>query len=279
MKKAILTFLGFVLLFGLILTAYSDVKKDEIKLAGEGNPVYTYFYKTQNEADCILIKQGNANVLIDTGEKADAEGIVAFLKDKNIKTIQFLILTHSDQDHIGGAGAIIENFKVEKVIKPYYSNENKVMDQLDKELDERKISVLYQLHMRKFSVGEINFFIYPPLEKRYSDDNNYSLATLVVHKNVKMLFPGDAKFKRTNELLEMNWDDIALLKIPYHGRQLDNSKQFIEKISPKFAVVTAEDADKSIREACDEVGAEIFYTLRESVAFVSDGESLNILEG
>jgi len=279
MKKTILTFLGFLLLLGFILSLYLLVKEDNKRLTSEGDLLYTYFYETQNDADCILIKQGNANILIDTGEKTDAEGIVNFLNEKNVDTIHFLILTHSDKDHIGGASAVIQNFKVEKVIKPYYSNANKDMDTIDIELKKLKIPVMYQLHTGKFSLGGINLFVYPPLEKRYSDDNNYSIVTLVTHKNVKMLFAGDAGYKRTNELLEINWsDDIDLLKIPYHGRQLENSKLFIETISPDFAVITSDDADESIKRVCDEIGAEVFYTLNRKVQFVSDGEILNVLE-
>lgn len=279
MKKTILTFLGFLLLLGFILSLYLLVKEDNKRLTSEGDLLYTYFYKTQNDADCILIKQGNANILIDTGEKTDAEGIVKFLNEKNVDTLHFLILTHSDKDHIGGASAVIQNFKVEKVIKPYYSKANKDMDAIDIELKKLKIPVMYQLHTGKFSLGGINLFVYPPLEKRYSDDNNYSIVTLVTHKNVKMLFAGDAGYKRTNELLEINWsDDIDLLKIPYHGRQLENSKLFIKTISPDFAVITSDDADESIKEVCEAIGAEVFYTLNDKVQFVSDGEILKVLE-
>lgn len=280
MKKAIITFSGFVLLLLLIFSAYSAVKEDKKELVNPGDPVYTYFYRTKNDADCILIKQGGASILIDTGEKVDAKGIITFLKEQNIETINYMILTHADKDHIGGALDIIKNLKVEEVIKPYYSNKSDEMDLIESELLKREIRTSHQLHMRKFSAGEISIFVYPPLEKRYSDDNNYSLATLVTHKNVKMLFPGDAKYKRLNELLEIKWgDDIALLKIPYHGRQVENSKLFIETINPEFAVVTAADADESILQACDETGAQIFYTLKQDVGFISDGKTLNIMEG
>lgn len=279
MKKAIFTFLGFSLLISLLVTSYVFVKEDRRGLADEADPVYTYFYKTQTDADCILIKQGDANILIDTGEESDAKGIVKFLKEKDVEVINFLILSHYDKDHIGGVSGILENFKIEKIIEPYYSGENdniRIMNSKFKDLD---IATLYPTHNRRFDIGGISIFVYPPLEKRYANDNNYSIATLIVHKNVKMLFPGDALYKRINELLEINWvSDINLLKIPYHGRQVENSELLIKTISPEFAVITAEMADQSIKDACNEIGADIFYTRKENVQFISDGQVLNVLE-
>lgn len=277
--KKLMPAIGFTIFLGILLCAYfyvTDSSKNEVP---ENTPVETYFYSTKNDADCMLIAQGDKHILIDTGEEIDAEGIVKFLKDKSVDKIDYIILTHSDKDHIGGFETISENFEIGSVIKPYYANSNKAMENIDSILLTKNIASISLLHKRSFSVGRMNMVIYPPLEKRYSNDNNYSIAVMIIHKDVKMLFAGDAVKKRIDELLKINWPkDIQLLKIPHHGRQSENSAQFIEKIHPKFAVVTSNNADLEIKNTCEKTNTELFYTLNKNLKFTSDGSSLKLEE-
>lgn len=277
--KKLIPAIGFTLFLGILLFAYlfvSDSSRNEIL---DDTPVETYFYSTKNDADCILITQGNKHILIDTGEEIDAQGIVKFLRDKEVSKIDYIVLTHSDKDHIGGFETIAENFEIGSVIKPYYANSNEAMENIDSILQAKDIASMSLLHKRSFSVGRMSMVIYPPLEKRYSNDNNYSIAVMIIHKDVKMLFAGDAVKKRLDELLQINWPkDIQLLKIPHHGRQAENSAQFIEKINPRFAVVTSNNADLEIKNACAKTDTELFYTLDKNLKFISDGKSLKLEE-
>lgn len=277
--KKILYATGFAIFLGILLSAYIYIAEDFRDSSTNSAPVNTYFYKTKNDADCILITQGDRNILIDTGEETDAEGIVDFLRLKAVKKIDYLILTHSDKDHIGGFDAISNNFDIGSVIKPYYADTNQAIKNIDSILKNKSISNIHLLHKKSFSVGNMQMVIYPPLEKRYSNDNNYSIAVMIVHNDVKMLFAGDAVRKRIGELLELNWpEDISLLKIPHHGRREDNSAEFIEAIHPKFAVVTSNIADSDIKNACEKVGTELFYSLNQDLKFTSDGNTLKLEE-
>lgn len=277
--KKILYATGFAIFLGILLSAYIYIAEDFQDSSTNSSPVNTYFYKTKNDADCILINQGDKNILIDTGEAIDSEGIVEFLNDRAVKKIDYMILTHSDKDHIGGFETIANNFEIASVIKPYYAEDNQDIKHIDSIIEDKSISSIQLLHKKSFSVGNMQMVIYPPLEKRYSDDNNYSIAVMIVHKDVKMLFAGDAVRKRIGELLELNWPkDISLLKLPHHGRREDNSAKFIETINPIFAVVTSNNADSDIKDACIKTGTKLFYSLNQDLKFTSDGNILKLEE-
>ncbi len=275
-KNILIKATAFLLFIGILVVCYLILDENKDRLAQDGVPVYTYCIKTNEDADCSLINQQGINILIDTGEKQDADRIVRFLKGKNIKTLQYLILTHPDKDHIGGALEVLDNFKVERVIQPYYPKENELLDQINKKCADSGVDIIYPTRTRKLEVGEIDFLVYPPLEKNYKLDNNYSLAVLINHGSVNQLFTGDAQEKRINELLEINWRNIDMLKIPYHGRYSANVDKLIEKCAAKYAVVTSDSADDIIWGACTKSDSLILTTLECTRTF--DGKELKLLK-
>ncbi|MHC1722799.1 MAG: MBL fold metallo-hydrolase [Aminipila sp.] len=277
-KNILARVLAFFLFIGILISCYLILDENKDRLAKDGSPVYTYCIKTNEDADCALINQDGINILIDTGEKQDADRIVSFLKEKNIKTLQYLILTHPDKDHIGGALEVLNNFQVERVIQPYYPKENERLDKINKKCADSNIDIIYPTRTRKLEVGEIDLLVYPPLEKNYKLDNNYSLAVLINYGSVNQLFTGDAQEKRINELLEIHWRNIDLLKIPYHGRYSANVDKLIEKCAPEYAVVTSDSADDIIWEACAQSNSLILTTLKCTRTFVSDGKELKLLK-
>lgn len=269
---------AFLLFIGILVACYLILDENKDRMAQDGVHVYTYCLKTKEDADCSLISQPEINILIDTGEKQGSERIVKFLKGKNIKNLQYLIFTHPDQDHIGGALQVLENFKVEKVIQPYYPNENELLDKINKKCEDLGIDIIYPTRTQKLEVGEIDLLVYPPLEKNYKLDNNYSLAVLINHGNVNQLFTGDAQEERINELLEINWRNIDLLKLPYHGRYSANVDQLIEKCTPRFAIITSDSGDEIVGEACIQSDTLVLTTLECTRSFVSDGKELKLLK-
>jgi competence protein ComEC len=273
MYKKVAFIFGWIILISIIFFGYWNIKSQNTKIIA-GTLVEISFLGLKKDADCILVKQGEVSVLIDTGEKQDAQKIVSYLKAKNVTSIEYLILTHPDADHIGGAVDIIDNFKVKNIIEPNYAKSNEQLEKLNKTIETQGIHIIYPTLTRKFSVGEMNLIVYPPLEKHYTKDNNYSLATLIKHGKVNMLFAGDAEKKRLEEMLLIKLPDIDLIKIPHHGRASTNSEQFIRAIRPKYAVVTSISADEIIKKTFEEIGTQVFYTGIEDKIFESNGDVL-----
>ena len=113
------------------------------------------------------------------------------------------------------------------------------------------------------------------LEKSYRDSNNYSLAVLIRHEGVQMLFAGDAVEKRTKELLKIHWpQQLDLYKVPYHGRGNPKTKELFDLLQPKIAVVTSDSADEAILEGCQQWKSELYFTSEEDLNFISDGKSM-----
>jgi metallo-beta-lactamase superfamily exported protein len=191
------------------------------------------------KADAIILSTSNHSVLIDTGEKGDADEILNVLHSKAVDSIDYLFITHFDKDHVGGASKIIKNITVENIVTPNYVGNNNEYEKYIKTITEEKIDPVLLTANMSFVLDDVLFEVYPPLEGKYEEsDNDYSLAISVTHGNNKMLFAGDAEQTRLKEF-DVQFDlEHKFLKVPHHGVYNDYTKTFLHKVKPEFAVIT-----------------------------------------
>ena len=91
-------------------------------------PTLTVTFLDVGKADCILLEAEGRAAMIDAGNQGDAEEILALLSAKGISSLDFLLLTHLDKDHIGGADALIESVPIGTIYAPDYDKGNKQYD-------------------------------------------------------------------------------------------------------------------------------------------------------
>lgn len=272
MGKRILQILALVLLIGgLGGLVYALGRLDQPEYDPQ---LKVAFVGTTDEADCIVLWQKDFAMMIDTGEEEDSEAILTFLAKQSIENLNYLVLTHPDKDHIGSAAAVTKALNVGSVIQPFYQKENDFNRFLQARLAQNQAKILVPSRVLHYTVNDIDIYVYPPMEKKYQKDNNYSLAVLVKHRNVSMLFPGDAENKRIDELMKQEWNSVNLYKLPHHGRHSDNSEVFLSLLRPTYVVVTAKQASQPMADMGDEIGVQWFFSINETVEFVSDGIDL-----
>lgn len=209
--------------------------------------IYIYPYLNSNfevvmfevgEADCHLIKYPyNKNtILIDTGKneyKIKSE-IIPYLKSIGIKKIDYLIITHGDEDHTGGAITLINNFQVKNVIlnKGTFTDLEK---ELIKNLNKKKIP--YQININKINLS--NHTIYLLNNIKYNNENDNSIITYFTYQKYKFLYMGDASITTEDNLLEnYNLNNISILKVGHHGSNTSSSKDFISQINPSISLIS-----------------------------------------
>lgn len=272
--KKIAIVLGWGLFLGILAGALWIVT-DRTNI-GSG-PVTTVCIQTQNDADSILVVQEGAAILIDAGEEIDAPHILEVLRQYNVEQLDYFILTHGDKDHIGGAAQVLAEVPAKRVIQPYYEA-GELVNALNDSLEKSGIPITYPTRTLRLRAGEIRFLVYPPLENHYNDANNYSLAILIQHGKVNQLFAGDALRKRSEELLQTDWPAVDLYKVPHHGRANSSTGRLFDALQPHFAVVTAKSADSAVLEAAERNETQLFYTASKDCIFVSNGNTLQVLQ-
>lgn len=190
------------------------------------------------EADCHLIKYPyNKNtILIDTGknEYKIKNEVIPYLKSIGIKKIDYLIITHGDEDHIGGSITLINNFQVKNVIlnKGTFTDLEK---ELIKNLNKKKIP--YQININKINIS--NHTIYLLNNTKYNNENDNSIITYFTYQKYKFLYMGDASITTEDNLLEnYNLNNISILKVGHHGSNTSSSKDFISQINSSISLIS-----------------------------------------
>lgn len=238
----------------------------------EGAAEIVFFGLT--DADSILLRQGEHTILIDTGEEKDGKYLIQSLQKKGITKIDYLILTHPDKDHIGGASQILDVFPVGTVIQSFFEKGSERQARWNEKLKEKNIEPWEPKEVQQVDCGEFQCTIYPPEKEHYKKDNNYSLMVLVKHGEVNMLFAGDALKKRLKEAMAYDLPQIDLYKVSHHGRENALSGEFLRKIAPRYAVITSDQGDEELLAELEALHTSLYFTDKGDVRFFSDGEQV-----
>lgn len=267
--KKILT----ILLTLFLLSACSSAASDEgLKVT----------FLAVGAADCIVIETENSTVIVDTAEASSSEDVLSFLKSEGIETVDALFITHFDQDHVGGAAAVLKALNVEKVYTTYLSEE-KDSDEIDafyaalQELGKEAEVVSEQ---SSFTLDGVTYTVYPPENGPYKNDdsNNSSLVIYVQYEETSFLLAGDAEKDRIKEILNYGLD-CDVLKMPHHGRSEKNTEELLDSCTPEYAVITSsaeEPEDEEVLEYLQERNIAAYLTRKGKVTVLSDGKSLQV---
>ena len=203
-------------------------------------------YIDVGQGDSIFIKFPNdkSNILIDTGGKVTygnlknnysvGKNIVDYLKSMGIRKLDYLIITHGDFDHMGDSLYLIDKFKVENVI--FNCGEFNVLEkELIKVLDEKKIK--YYSCIKELNID--NNKLYFLQTKKYDNENDNSNVIYTELNGYKFMFMGDAGVEKEKDILDKyNLANIDVLKVGHHGSKTSSSKEFIDEIKPKYAIIS-----------------------------------------
>lgn len=282
MKKISLRAGAFLFCVLLCLSFSGCVEKKADK--GVGYLAEVNVLKT-GKSDCIVMESQNSVILIDTADRDSGRKVTRFLGEKGITSVDLVIVTHYDKDHIGGFETIADRLEIKNVVQPDYKPDTEIYENYTEVLSEKEINAVTLTEDISFSADDMSFEIYVA-EGEY-EKNDMSLVTSVTHGEVKLLFAGDIQSERTEELLKKGVGKYDFLKVPHHGIYFEGAERLLQAVSPKIAVITAgkkltdENGEKALKVDKTEailrsLDARVYYTKDGNLKFVSDGKSVEI---
>lgn len=222
------------------------------------------------KADAFLLQSAAGAVLIDTGE--DPDSVLELLHAQKVTTLDALVLSHFDKDHIGGAAAVLRQFDVKTLYRTAFEEDSAPYDALTEALAASSTQVVTVTDTLTVSAAGAELTLYPPLRDSYEkdEDNNASLIASVEADGCALLFPGDALKPRIREFLEEQYDgtQYQLLKIPHHGGEVKPTALLLEVFTPQLALITSstwEPESEKLTQRLEEEGVEVLLTREGTV--------------
>lgn len=273
----IILFITFCCVFlGSCTSEYKT--KNQIGIEEGNNSIsgFSVEYIDVGEGDCIFIYFGDGKtMLIDSGNKSEkiSERIISHIENKNVEKIDFFVLTHPDGDHVGNAVDIINRFDIGLVYIPYIVNTDKLVlySNVLSLIKQKKIQTKISSQFEKISGEEYLLMFLSPLDPsiNYSSYLDYNLTeeptklqinnlSPIIYLNyngVKFIFTGDSGKSQekividtnkvglynkacSNEKYKVILENIDFLKVSHHGGDDANSKEFLNLLSAKNAVIS-----------------------------------------
>lgn len=234
------------------------------------------------QGDSTLIRSGDHVMLIDAGENEKGEEVKEYLESQGVEKLDYMIGTHPDSDHIGGMDVAIRAFDSEQIFMPEVEKDTKTYQEVVDSAQEKKEEIISPEVGETYSLGEAKFTVVAPNGTDYSSANDYSIGILLEHGENRFLFIGDAEEESEEEMLE---NDISLnadvYKVSHHGSRTATSEEFLQKVSPKYAVISCGEGNSyghPHAEVLNELRSEYVEVFRTdeqgTIVATSDGEKI-----
>ena len=222
----------------------------------------------QYTGDCIYIRSGSTDILIDAGSRKNSADTIIEYVDNYVKdnTLEFVIATHADQDHIAAYEGIFERYEVETIIdfpltnktgkdetnilKTYYEHrdlevENGAEHFTALECYNESVDGAQRIYQISDSVEmEILYNYY--YENHSSDENNYSVCLMFNQGDNHYLFTGDLEGDGEEELLNYyngsseeryTLPHCVLYKAGHHGSNTSTTAELMAVVQPEYVIV------------------------------------------
>lgn len=231
MSKKIIFFLFF-----LNVVTFSFVYE-----LSSGNELQVIFFDV-GQGDSIFIETPQKHqIIIDSGpgNKTLLEKVSSVMPFGD-KTIDLIILTHTDSDHISGFFELLDNYVVENILWSGISGTSSKSEKWEAMIEVEGANIFYSNEINKIILGDVVMDIISPneyiIEKYSKNANDISVVSKMIYKNSSFLFTGDITNKLEKEIV--NEDIFAdVLKVSHHGSKHSTCEEFVAKVDPLVAVI------------------------------------------
>lgn len=298
MKFRVLIALALVLLLITGFTARDRTEAETADLAytqatepvaaassvSEPIPDLTVHFLSIGQADCIYVECDGQTLLIDAGTEDMAAQTVNYLKRQGIEDLDYVIVTHSHHDHIGGIPEVFDAFPVGTLYAQNKRGTSVQYKQYQNSLKKHNLQITEPQLGQQFHLGAAVITFLGPV-KSYGRGNDNSIVVKIEHGRRSFLLAGDMETAAELDMLNywgvrVKWN-ADVLKVGHHSLDTSSSTQFVQAVSPEYAIVTASfgraDAEIS-RKRWLKAGAAYCRTdLLGPIVITSDGDSLDVV--
>lgn len=271
-----------------IVTACSHGRNGELSVTtidvGQGDGIYI---RTAGGRNC-LIDGGSSDV-----SNVGIYRIEPFLESQGVRTLDYVFVSHGDEDHINGIEELLQNQKLGIRIAVLVLPEQKVLDEhllnlakLALQSGTKVVTMQGGKTIREEVKGGVFTItcLAPGEEYQGNAGNEASMVLYVKYKGFGMLLTGDVEGNGEKELVQSGLlQDINVLKVAHHGSKNSSGDEFLNLVKPEIAMISAGRGNRyghphqETLNRLEQCGSKIYSTQSEgALRLVTNGKNLEI---
>ncbi len=272
---------------GVVSKNYILTKLGIIDGVSRQNCDFAVYCLDVGQSDCTVIISNDEVLMIDTGTANQLNTIRASLKSLGISTIDYMIITHPHDDHMGSARYLIDDYDVRNILMcKLLSGEdsNYSYQQLINSIHRNNVNVIDAEPGLTLKIGNAWACVFAPMK---TDDelNNNSIVVKVVYEETSFLFQGDAEATVEKDLIDSQFNiDSDILKLGHHGSNTSSTVDFLEEVTPVAGIIscgidnTYSHPNGNVIDRLDSLGIDAYATsLSGNITIVSDGINITVI--
>jgi competence protein ComEC len=191
------------------------------------------------QGDGVLVQAGGENYLVDAGRAEEGPNVVDFLRSRGVESLEGIVISNPDADHIGGFLDVFDAFEVGVV---YVSGDPKgtltynsfLRGVRDEGARVEEVRTGYRMDWG----GVRADVIAPPPGELFSETNDNSVAILLTYGTARVLLAGDAEAREEEYMANGPYTGpLTVLKVTHHGSSTSSTPLFLSRFPPKIAVI------------------------------------------
>ncbi|MCE9643768.1 MBL fold metallo-hydrolase [Candidatus Parcubacteria bacterium] len=250
-------------------------------------PLVTVAFLDIGQGDSVYIEAPNGNqLLIDGGEGGAVLSELAEVMPLGDRSLDIVIGTHPDKDHIGGLLDVVRSYDVGEFLEPGVSADTLIYRELKKAIQEKGIPVTLARRGMTLLLDEAYGvrldILFPDRDVSDFEANDASIVARLSYASTSVMLTGDAPIKTERYLVSLDGAELPsdILKAGHHGSRTSTSAEFLAAVAPRYAIISSGKNNRyghphqEVMALLQTFGIETLRTDEEgTIVFLSDGFS------
>ena len=244
------------------------------------------------QGDCLFWELPDGTTFLSDGGSTSVSDvgnyrIVPFLKARGVHKIDYLLISHMDQDHINGIKEVLEDgsIQVKQALLPGLQRKDDAYLEMEALLENANVEKLCLNSGDLAAQGDYSMrCLWPPVEGQTDDRNKMSLVMEVEYGEFRMLLTGDIDEQAERQLAATGQlETVDILKVAHHGSKTSSINEFLAAVKPKIAVISSGEGNKykhpspEVVQRLYNLQADVFNTaLCGDIIIKSNGKTCDI---
>jgi beta-lactamase superfamily II metal-dependent hydrolase len=186
----------------------------------------------------LIQTPSDKNILVDGGPPEAGGRVVSYLKEQRVETIDLLVATHPDMDHIGGLPKVMEEIEVKKILDSGKLHSTKTYAAYLHQIRKQDIPVEIAMENEKIKLDPELSILVLNTYGATKTNNQSSIVLKLTYEEVDFLLMSDIEIKQEKKLMETFDVEAEIIKVAHHGSNTSTSLDFLQAVQPETALLT-----------------------------------------